>query len=70
MSELLSACKELIEDAKAGCTDLVFKDVCLDILAKASLVLTNEELEELSFFVSERLKKKFVSDSGWRIKVQ
>ena len=40
MNEVLLACKELIADAKVGCTDLVFKDICLNILAKARLVLT------------------------------
>ena len=50
MNELLLACKELIEDAKVGCADLVFKNVCLDVLARARLVLTNEEFEELIFF--------------------
>ncbi|MDG6223654.1 MAG: hypothetical protein IAX21_10535 [Candidatus Bathyarchaeota archaeon] len=54
--EMLSACKELIEDAKMGCSDLVFKDMCLDILAKARLILTNEQFEELRFFAEEKLK--------------
>jgi hypothetical protein len=70
LSELLLACKELIEDAKAECTDLVFKDVCLDVLARAKLALNNEEFEELNFFVADRLKAKTVSDLGWRVKVQ
>ena len=70
LNELFLACKELIEDAKAGCADLVFKDVCLDVLARARLVLTNEEFEELNFFVAEQLKKKTVSDPGWRVRVQ
>jgi len=70
MNELLWACKELIEDAKAGCADLVFKDVCLDVIARARLVLTNDEFEELNFFVAEQLKKKTASDPGWRVRVQ
>ena len=37
---VLLACKDLIDDAKLGCADMVFKDVCLEILAKARLVLT------------------------------
>jgi hypothetical protein len=41
MSEVvLLACKDLIDDAKLGCADMVFKDACLEILAKARLVLT------------------------------
>jgi hypothetical protein len=70
MNELFLACKELIEDAKARCTDIIFKDVCLDILARARLVLNSEEFEELNFFVAEQLKKKTVSDPGWRVRVQ
>ena len=69
LSEMLLACKALIEDAKAECADLVFKDLCLDILARARLVLTNEEFEDLNFFVAERLKEIRVSGSEWRIKV-
>jgi hypothetical protein len=70
LNELFLACKELIEDAKVGCADLVFKDVCLDVLSRARLVLTNEEFEELNFFVAEKLKEKTVSDPGWRVRVQ
>jgi len=70
LNELFLACKELIEDTKDGCADLVFKDVCLDVLARARLDLTNEEFEELNFFVAEQLKEKTVSDPGWRVRVQ
>jgi len=44
---LLTACKELIDDAKNGCANLVFKDICLEILARAKQVLTNSQFEEL-----------------------
>ena len=37
---VLLVCKELIDDAKLGCAEMVFKDVCLEILAKARLILT------------------------------
>ena len=70
MSEVLLACMELIEEAKTECTDLVFKDVCLDVLARARLALNNEEFEELNFFVAEQLKEKIISDPGWRVKIQ
>ncbi len=40
LNEILLACKELIVDAKVGCADLVFKDICLNIRVKARLVLT------------------------------
>jgi dsDNA-binding SOS-regulon protein len=67
---VLLACKELIEDAKLGCVDMVFKDVCLEILAKARLVLTNEQFEELTFFVAERIKQERVPRSGRRVRIR
>jgi hypothetical protein len=57
---ILLTCKELIDDAKLGCTEMVFKDVCLEILAKAKLVLDEKQFEELSSFAAERLKEKIV----------
>ena len=71
MSEVvLSACKDLIEDAKLGCAEMVFKDVCLEILAKARLVLDNEQFEELTFFVAERIKEEKFAGAGRRIRVR
>ena len=71
MSEVvLSACKELIDDAKLGCADMVFKDVCLEILAKARLVLSNEQFEDLTFFVAERIKQERVPGSGRRVRIR
>jgi hypothetical protein len=67
---ILSACKDLVEDAKIGCVDLVFKDVCLEILAKARLVLGNEEFEDLTVFVAERMKEERFSSSGKKIRVR
>ena len=57
---ILLTCKELIDDAKLGCIEMVFKDVCLEILAKAKLVLDERQFEELSSYVAERLKEKIV----------
>jgi len=68
--EILLACKDLIADAKIGCADLVFKDICLDILAKARLILDTEQYEELTVFVSESLKDEKASSSGRRIRVR
>ena len=59
---LLSICKELIDDARIECTHLAFKDICLEILAKAKLVLTNEQFEQLVLFLTEILKKEMVSN--------
>jgi dsDNA-binding SOS-regulon protein len=60
---ILLTCKELIDDAKLGCTEMVFKDICLEILAKAKLVLDERQFEELSSYVSDRLKEKMVCNS-------
>lgn len=57
---LLTTCKELIDDAKLGCIEMVFKDLCIEILAKAKLVLPDEQFEELSLYVAERLKEKLM----------
>ena len=71
MSEvILSACKDLIDDAKIGCAETVFKDVCLEILAKARLVLDNEQFEELTYFVAERIKEDTIPRKGRKIRVR
>ena len=71
MSEvILSACKDLIDDAKIGCAETVFKDVCLEILAKARLVLDNEQFEELTYFVAERITEDTIPRKGRKIKVR
>ena len=67
---LLGTCKELIDDAKLGCADLVFKDICLEILAKAKHVLTHEQFEELSFYAAERIKEKMLRSPGKKVRVQ
>jgi uncharacterized protein with PhoU and TrkA domain len=69
LDEILASCKELISDAKVGCADLVFKDVCLDILAKARLVLTNEQFEELRVFVEETMKDEPVVSQGRKVRI-
>jgi len=67
---VLLACKELIDDAKIGCADMVFKDMCLEILAKAKLVLSNEQFEELTFFVAERMKEERIPSSGRKVRIR
>jgi len=67
---VLSACKDLIDDAKIGCADMVFKDVCLEILAKAKLVLSNEQFEELTIFVAERMKAERIPASGRKVRIR
>jgi hypothetical protein len=59
MSELvLKACKELIDDAKLGSSDLVFKEVCLDVLSRSRHVLSDEQFEQLLLYAEERLKER------------
>jgi len=70
LSEILQSCKDLIADAKISCAELVFKDVCLDILAKSRLVLTVEQFEELMDFATESLKEEKVAVPGRRIRIQ
>ena len=67
---LLLACKELLDDAKLGCADLVFKDICLEILAKAKQILTPEHFEELSFYAAERIKGRMIRDPGKKVRIQ
>ena len=57
---LFNACKELIDDAKSGCVDLVFKEVCLEILARAKHVLDDREFRALAKYAGERLQEKAV----------
>lgn len=59
MSEqILQACKELIDDAKMGCADLVFKEVCLEILSRARHVLTQRQFKRLVAYATERMKER------------
>ena len=59
MSEqILQACKELVDDAKKGCADLVFKEVCLEILSRARYVLTERQFKHLVAYASEKMQEK------------
>jgi len=59
MSELiLKACKELIDDAKLSSTDLVFKEVCLNVLARARNVLSDAQFKQLLTYAEERLEER------------
>jgi hypothetical protein len=63
---LFTACKELIDDAKMGCADLVFKEICLEILARAKNVLTDEQFRQLTQYASERMKEKSFNEAELR----
>jgi hypothetical protein len=59
MSEqIFKACKELIDDAKLGCADLVFKDLCLEVLSRARNVLSEKQFNQLVVYAAEKMKEK------------
>jgi hypothetical protein len=59
MSEqIFKACKELIDDAKLGCADLVFKDICLEVLSKARNVLSEKQFNQLIVYAADKMKEK------------
>ena len=55
--QVLKACKELIDDAKTSCADLVFKEMCLEILSKARQVLSERQFKQLVAYASERMER-------------
>lgn len=64
MNEVIfMACKELIDDAKMGCADLVFKEICLEILTRARAVLTDEQFRELTDYAAEKMKEKSLNEA-------
>jgi hypothetical protein len=60
---IFAACKDLIDDAKMGCADLVFKEICLEILSRARAVLTEEQFAELTQYAAEKMKEKSLSEA-------
>jgi hypothetical protein len=40
------------------CADLVFKEVCLEILSRARFVLNEKQFKRLVAYASERIKEK------------
>jgi hypothetical protein len=60
---IFMACKELIDDAKMGCADLVFKEICLEILTRARAVLTDEQFRELTDYAAEKMKEKSLNEA-------
>ena len=57
---LYNICKELIDDVKGRSVDLVFKDLCLDILARAKQVLSENEFKKLVEYATELMQDKTV----------
>jgi hypothetical protein len=59
MSEqIFKACRELIDDAKLGCADLVFKDICLEVLSRARNVLSEKQFNQLVMYAADKMKEK------------
>lgn len=56
--QVFQACKELIDDAKNGCADLVFKEICLEILSRARNVLTERQFKRLITYAAQRMSEK------------
>lgn len=53
--QIYQACKELIDDAKNGCADLVFKEICLEILSRANHVLTRTQFKKLTAYAARKM---------------
>ena len=53
--QIFQACKELIDDAKNGCADLVFKEICLEILSRARNVLTEGQFKRLAAYAAQKM---------------
>jgi hypothetical protein len=68
--QILNACKELIEDAKKSCADLVFKEFSLNILSNAYNILNDTEFNRLVVFTSELIADKNVLEFNPRLVVQ
>lgn len=64
MEEIIfRACKELIDDAKIRCSDLVFKEICLEILARARNILAKEQFMELAQYTAEKMREKSLTEA-------
>jgi len=59
MSEqILKACKELIDNAKMGCADLVFKDICLEVLCRARNIIPDGQFDQLVAYAADKMREK------------
>ena len=68
--QILNACKELIEDARKSCADLVFKEFSLNILSNAYNILNDTEFNQLVLFTSELIADKNVLEFQPQLVVQ
>ena len=60
---IFGACKELVDDAKIRCSDLVFKEICLEILARARNILAKEQFMELAQYTAEKMREKSLTEA-------
>ena len=56
--QILKACKQIIDDAKFGCADHVYKDLCLEVLSRARNVLSDKQFNQLVEYAAEKMKDK------------
>lgn len=56
--QILEACRQLIDDAKTGCAELVFKEICLEILSRASHVLPARQFRQLVTYAAEKMEEE------------
>lgn len=56
--QILEACRQLIDDAKTGCAELVFKEICLEILSRASHVLPRRQFRQLVTYAAEKMEEE------------
>ena len=68
--QILKACKELIEDAKKSCADLVFKEFSINVLSNAYNILNDTEFNQLVVFTSELIADKNVLEFQPQLMVQ
>ena len=60
---LLKACKELIDEAKLGSPELVFKDACISVLSRARNVLSERQFRQLVAYAEERMKERIALEN-------
>jgi hypothetical protein len=68
--QILKACKELIDDAKVGCADLVFKETCLEVLSRARNILSDKQFKQLVVYATEKMKEKITFEVQPELTIQ
>ena len=68
--QILKACKELIDDAKVGCADLVFKELCLEVLSRARNILSDKQFKQLVVYATEKMKEKITFEVQPELTIQ